>query len=99
MPSFALVVELAAGDALDERLVFLAVGIGEVVAEGAGCREPGAFLLSGCGPLPWHARRQIASSPEYGDDELPWVPKNRSLTSNPPLPNCVELNATCTSSG
>src|ERR1035441_2394739 len=41
----------------------------------------------------------MPSPPEYGELDVPNVPKNRSLTSNEPVPNCFELKATCTSSG
>ena len=36
---------------------------------------------------------------EYGDCELPRVPKNRSLASKGALPNWHELKLTCTSFG
>src|SRR5580700_11415162 len=39
----------------------------------------------------------ICREPEYGDMELPRVPKKRSLASKGALPNWHELKLTCTS--
>src|SRR5580700_4273072 len=42
---------------------------------------------------------QIPKGPEYGDCDVPFVPKNRSVTSHHPFANCVELNVTSIPSG
>ncbi len=42
---------------------------------------------------------QMPSGPVYGDCEVPFVPKKRSVTSHQPLANCVELKVTSTPSG
>src|ERR1019366_3821106 len=44
--------------------------------------------------LPDHVQGLAPSMPrlpEYGELDVPNVPKNRSLTSNEPVPNCFEL--------
>src|SRR6266568_2922298 len=65
------------------------------VAENAPCPESFAGVPSAChGSSP-----QIPSGPVYGDCEVPFVPKKRSVTSHQPLANCVELNVTSTPSG
>src|SRR5262250_1940706 len=37
---------------------------------------------------------QMPRGPAYGDWEVPFVPKNRSVTSHQPLANWVEVNVT-----
>src|SRR5689334_2088919 len=51
------------------------------------------------GPYCHGSSPQIPSGPVYGDWEVPFVPKKRSVTSHQPLANCVELKVTSTLSG
>src|SRR5215472_6042888 len=65
------------------------------VTENDCCSAPGFWVKGACqGSSP-----QMPSGPVYGDWEVPFVPKKRSVTSHQPLANCVELKVTSTLSG
>src|SRR5580658_445400 len=66
------------------------------VTENSPCAGVPDFSL----PLQVHGSSPaICKGPEYGDVELPRVPKKRSLASKGALPNWHELKLTCTSLG
>jgi len=96
-----LVVKIAAGDAINERFLFLAVGEFQIGREISRHREGlrFRFVFAGVRGACHASSPQIPSAPVYGDCETPFVPKKRSVTSHQPLANCVELNVTSTLSG